>query len=90
MSDASLAPPPHEQDERDRHALVLQRVQPALLGLMDGSVSTLAPLFAAAELTHRPLAAFYVGLAASLGAGISMGLAEALSDDGVISGRGNP
>lgn len=72
------------------HELVLQRIQPALLGLMDGSVSTLAPLFAAAELTHRPLSAFYVGLAASLGAGISMGLAEALSDDGVISGRGNP
>jgi VIT1/CCC1 family predicted Fe2+/Mn2+ transporter len=57
---------------------------------MDGSVSTLAPLFAAAELTHRPLSAFYVGLAASLGAAISMGLAEALSDDGVVSGRGNP
>jgi len=75
---------------QDTHRLVLQRVQPALLGLMDGSVSTLAPLFAAAELTHRPLAAFYVGLAASLGAGVSMGLAEALSDDGVISGRGNP
>ncbi|HKP74930.1 MAG TPA: VIT1/CCC1 transporter family protein [Longimicrobiaceae bacterium] len=74
----------------DSHRLVLQRVQPALLGLMDGSVSTLAPLFAAAELTHRPMAAFYVGLAASLGAGVSMGLAEALSDDGVISGRGNP
>jgi VIT1/CCC1 family predicted Fe2+/Mn2+ transporter len=90
MSDATLAPPELDQEERDRHALVLQRVQPALLGLMDGSVSTLAPLFAAAELTHRPLAAFYVGLAASLGAGISMGLAEALSDDGVISGRGNP
>jgi VIT1/CCC1 family predicted Fe2+/Mn2+ transporter len=76
--------------QEDTHRLVLQRVQPALLGLMDGSVSTLAPLFAAAELTHRPLSAFYVGLAASLGAGISMGLAEALSDDGVISGRGNP
>ena len=75
---------------RSDHTLVLQRVQPALLGLMDGSVSTLAPLFAAAELTHRPLAAFYVGLAASLGAAISMGLAEALSDDGVVSGRGNP
>ena len=74
----------------DTHRLVLQRVQPALLGLMDGSVSTLAPLFAAAELTHSPMAAFYVGLSASLGAGISMGLAEALSDDGVISGRGNP
>ena len=69
---------------------VLQVVQPALLGLMDGSVSTLAPLFAAAELTGRPLSAFYVGMAASIGAGISMGLAEALSDDGTVSGRGNP
>jgi len=57
---------------------------------MDGSVSTLAPIFAAAGLTGRPLNAFYVGLAASLGAGISMGLSEALSDDGSISGRGNP
>ena len=57
-------------EHADSHRLVLQRVQPALLGLMDGSVSTLAPLFAAAELTHRPLAAFYVGLAASLGAGV--------------------
>lgn len=58
---------------------VLQKVQPALLGLMDGSVSTLAPLFAAAGLTHQAHKAFFVGLAASLGAGISMGLAEALS-----------
>ena len=57
---------------------------------MDGSVSTLAPLFAAAGLTGRPLSAFSVGLAASLGAGISMGLAEALSDDGAVSGRGAP
>ncbi|HET7231132.1 MAG TPA: VIT1/CCC1 transporter family protein [Longimicrobium sp.] len=86
MSDASTPPAAKEFS----HAMVLQRVQPALLGLMDGSVSTLAPLFAAAELTQRPLAAFYVGTAASVGAGISMGLAEALSDDGVISGRGNP
>lgn len=70
--------------------LVLQVVQPGLLGLMDGSVSTLAPLFAAAELTGRSHAAFYVGLAASVGAGISMGLAEALSDDGKVSGRGKP
>lgn len=70
--------------------LILQRIQPGLLGLMDGSVSTLAPIFAAAGLTGRPLNAFYVGLAASLGAGISMGLAEALSDDGSISGRGGP
>ncbi|GAC1368115.1 MAG: hypothetical protein NVS3B25_28930 [Hymenobacter sp.] len=69
---------------------VLQKVQPALLGLMDGSVSTLAPLFAAAGLTHSAHAAFFVGLAASVGAGISMGLAEALSDDGEVTGRGNP
>lgn len=69
---------------------VLQKVQPALLGLMDGSVSTLAPLFAAAELTHDAHKAFLVGLAASVGAGISMGLAEALSDDGSVTGRGNP
>jgi len=69
---------------------VLQKVQPALLGLMDGSVSTLAPLFAAAGLTHQAHKAFFVGLAASLGAGISMGLAEALSDDGLVTGRGKP
>ena len=75
---------------RHDHEFVLQRVQPGLLGLMDGSVSTLAPIFAAAEITHRPLSAFYVGLAASVGAGISMGLAEALSDDGSVTGRGNP
>lgn len=69
---------------------VLQKVQPALLGLMDGSVSTLAPLFAAAGLTHDAHKAFFVGLAASVGAGISMGLAEALSDDGSVTGRGRP
>ena len=69
---------------------VLQRVQPALLGLMDGSVSTLGPLFAAAGLTHDAHKAFFVGLAASVGAGISMGLAEALSDDGEVTGRGKP
>ena len=71
-----------------RHTFVIQKVQPALLGLMDGSVSTLAPLFATAGITHNPMSAFYVGLAASLGAGISMGLAEALSDDGKVTGRG--
>ncbi|HEY1152919.1 MAG TPA: VIT1/CCC1 transporter family protein, partial [Pseudolabrys sp.] len=59
-------------------------------GLMDGSVSTLAPLFAAAFATHRPFETFLVGLAASVGAGISMGFAEALSDDGTLSGRGSP
>src|SRR5450755_4301103 len=69
---------------------VLQKVQPALLGLMDGSVSTLAPLFAAAGLTNEAHKTFFVGLAASVGAGISMGLAEALSDDGKVTGRGNP
>lgn len=69
---------------------VLQKVQPALLGLMDGSVSTLAPLFASAGLTHSSHKAFFVGLAASVGAGISMGLSEALSDDGQVTGRGKP
>ncbi|WP_407543476.1 VIT family protein (plasmid) [Deinococcus radiomollis] len=69
---------------------ILQKIQPALLGLMDGSVSTLAPIFATAGLTGKPMDAFFVGLAASVGAGISMGLAEALSDDGVVSGRGTP
>jgi VIT1/CCC1 family predicted Fe2+/Mn2+ transporter len=69
---------------------VLQKVQPALLGLMDGAVSTLAPIFAVAGLTGKPENAFFVGLAASLGAGVSMGLAEALSDDGTVTGRGNP
>jgi len=72
------------------HNFVLQKVQPALLGLMDGSVSTLAPLFAAAGLTHTSHKAFLVGLAASVGAGISMGLSEALSDDGEVTGRGKP
>jgi VIT1/CCC1 family predicted Fe2+/Mn2+ transporter len=76
-------------DELDA-SFVLQKVQPALLGLMDGSVSTLAPIFAAAGLTGKPLDAFFVGLAASVGAGISMGLAEALSDDGKVTGRGSP
>jgi hypothetical protein len=69
---------------------VLQYVQPGLAGLMDGSVSTLAPLFAAAFATHDTWATFLVGLAASIGAGISMGFAEALSDDGSLTGRGTP
>jgi VIT1/CCC1 family predicted Fe2+/Mn2+ transporter len=79
-----------DRTSADERTFVLQKVQPALLGLMDGAVSTLAPIFAAAGMTGRPLSAFFVGLAASLGAGISMGLAEALSDDGVVSGRGGP
>lgn len=76
--------------DKVKDVFVIQKVQPALLGLMDGSVSTLAPIFATAGLTGKPISAFYVGLAASLGAGISMGLAEALSDDGTVTGRGNP
>jgi hypothetical protein len=73
-----------------RKLFVLHVVQPALAGLMDGSVSTLAPVFAAAFATHNSFTAFIIGVAASLGAGISMGFSEALSDDGVISGRGHP
>lgn len=82
--------PDSNSNSHDEQRFVLQIVQPALLGLMDGSVSTLAPIFAAAGLTHRAHAAFFVGLAASVGAGISMGLAEALSDDGAVTGRGHP
>src|ERR1700676_5771822 len=76
--------------KRANRSFVLQKVQPALLGLMDGSASTLAPIFGAAGLTGKPENAFFVGLAASLGAGVSMGLAEALSDDGIVTGRGGP
>jgi rubrerythrin len=79
-----------EEDEANRRLFVLQIVQPGLAGLMDGSVSTLAPVFAAAFATHNSRDAFVVGLAASLGAGISMGFAEALSDDGSLTGRGHP
>ena len=79
-----------KEDETARRMFVLQYVQPGLAGLMDGSVSTLAPLFAAAFATHNTWEAFLVGLAASVGAGISMGFAEALSDDGSLSGRGAP
>ena len=79
-----------EEDETARRMFVLQYVQPGLAGLMDGSVSTLAPLFAAAFATHSTWSTFLVGLAASVGAGISMGFAEALSDDGSLTGRGAP
>jgi rubrerythrin len=78
------------EDETARRMFVLQYVQPGLAGLMDGSVSTLAPLFAAAFATHDTWATFLVGLAASVGAGISMAFAEALSDDGSLTGRGAP
>ncbi len=79
-----------QEDEAYRRAIVLQYIQPGLAGLMDGSVSTLAPLFAAAFATQKSWDAFLVGLAASVGAGISMGFAEALSDDGSLTGRGRP
>jgi len=80
----------HQEDEAGRKLFLLQVVQPGLAGLMDGSVSTLAPLFAAAFATHLTGETFKVGLAASVGAGISMGFAEALSDDGKLTGRGQP
>ena len=80
----------HAEEEANRRLFVLQIVQPGLAGLMDGSVSTLAPVFAAAFATHKSWDAFLVGLAASVGAGISMGFAEALSDDGSLTGRGHP
>jgi rubrerythrin len=79
-----------KEDETARRMFVLQYVQPGLAGLMDGSVSTLAPLFAAAFATHNTWATFLVGMAASVGAGISMAFAEALSDDGSLTGRGSP
>jgi rubrerythrin len=79
-----------EEDTSQKRLVMLQIVQPGLAGLMDGSVSTLAPIFAAALATHKTWDAFLVGLAASLGAGISMAFAEALSDDGSLTGRGKP
>jgi rubrerythrin len=79
-----------QEEQANRKLFVLQIVQPGLAGLMDGSVSTLAPVFAAAFATRSTHTAFAVGLAASIGAGISMGFAEALSDDGSLTGRGHP
>ena len=78
------------EDEGARKRFILQIVQPGLVGLMDGSVSTLAPVFAAAFATQNSRDAFLVGIASSIGAGISMGFAEALADDGKLSGRGTP
>ena len=91
---AKLAPRRVEADSAALHSehgsYLLQVVQPALLGLMDGSISTLAPLFASAFATQNPHTAFLIGGAAALGAGISMGFAEALSDTGKETGRGHP
>jgi VIT1/CCC1 family predicted Fe2+/Mn2+ transporter len=71
-------------------SFLLQRVQPALSGLMDGSLSTLAPIFAVVLATHSPITAFFTGLATALGAGVSMAFSEGLSDTGDLTGRGNP
>lgn len=91
LAEAHLTDSAQDEEAATRHRLfVLQYVQPGLAGLIDGSVSTLAPLFAAAFATHSNHQTFLVGLAASVGAGISMGLTEALSDDGIITGRGSP
>jgi erythrin-vacuolar iron transport family protein len=91
LTEEKLRPNVKEDEDKARRRLfVLQIVQPGLAGLMDGSVSTLAPVFAAALATKNSWDAFLVGMAASLGAGISMGFAEALSDDGSLTGRGHP
>src|SRR6184192_2961840 len=74
----------------DSHTFLLQRVQPAMVRLIDGSLSTLAPIFSVAIVTHRPHYAFIAGLAAAFGAGISMAFSEGLSDTGELTGRGNP
>ena len=84
-----LLPLPTGERLRTR-TFLLQRVQPALSGLMDGSLSTLAPIFAVVLATHRPLTAFYTGLATALGAGVSMAFSEGLSDTGEETGRGSP
>jgi VIT1/CCC1 family predicted Fe2+/Mn2+ transporter len=76
--------------DTERQSFLLQRVQPALSGLMDGSLSTLAPIFAVVFATHEPLTAFFTGLATAIGAGVSMGFSEGLSDTGVLTGRGHP
>ncbi|OXT01859.1 rubrerythrin family protein [Notoacmeibacter marinus] len=91
LAQEHLGPEAREtEDEAERRQFILTYVQPGLAGLMDGSVSTLAPIFAAAFATQDTWQTFLVGLAASVGAGISMGFTEVASDDGVISGRGSP
>src|ERR1700744_5160565 len=80
----------HHHPDLDNESFLLQRVQPGLSGLMDGSLSTLAPIFAVVLATHHPLTAFYTGLATALGAGVSMAFSEGLSDTGELTGRGSP
>jgi VIT1/CCC1 family predicted Fe2+/Mn2+ transporter len=82
---SAAAPIPSSQ-----HDFLLQKVQPAMVGLIDGSLSTLAPIFSVAVASHKPFYAFVAGLATSIGAGISMAFSEGLSDTGELTGRGNP
>jgi erythrin-vacuolar iron transport family protein len=87
MTIRTLAHPSVRQPEQ---SFLLQRAQPAMTGLIDGSLSTLAPVFAVAFATHQPLYAFFAGLATALGAGVSMAFSEGLSDTGDLTGRGSP
>src|SRR6185437_3535922 len=87
MTIRTLAHPSVDQPEQ---SFLLQRAQPAMTGLIDGSLSTLAPVFAVAFATHQPLYAFFAGLATALGAGVSMAFSEGLSDTGDLTGRGSP
>ena len=80
----------YTEDVTGEHAFLLQRVQPAMVGLIDGSLSTLAPIFGIVFATHKPLYAFIAGLVTAIGAGVSMGFSEGLSDTGELTGRGNP
>jgi VIT1/CCC1 family predicted Fe2+/Mn2+ transporter len=87
MTTRTLARPTGRRDER---SFLLQRAQPAMTGLIDGSLSTLAPIFAVAFATHQPHVAFFAGLATAIGAGVSMAFSEGLSDTGDLTGRGSP
>ena len=80
----------HAHGRRDKRSFLLQRAQPAMTGLIDGSLSTLAPIFAVAFATHQPRYAFFAGLATAIGAGVSMAFSEGLSDTGDLTGRGRP
>jgi VIT1/CCC1 family predicted Fe2+/Mn2+ transporter len=90
MSTVTTLPTARRAQAADTQSFLLRRVQPALSGLMDGSLSTLAPIFAVALATHRPLIAFFTGVATALGAGVSMAFSEGLSDTGDLTGRGSP
>jgi hypothetical protein len=87
---STAAPAGISPDSTESRSFLLMRVQPALSGLMDGSLSTLAPIFAVVLATHHPLTAFYTGAATALGAGVSMAFSEGLSDTGDLTGRGSP